>query len=319
MKTIFQIIPVLSILIAVSCHSVDDPKTAVNDGYIKTSGDIELYYLLAGTGSDTLVVVHGGPGAGIHSIMEPVMPLADDFLLIFYDQRGGGKSTLPEDTDLLHRDYFIEDLEAVRRHFNLESMNILAHSFGSLITAEYAKQYPERVNRMVFTAAVGPSREQAAVVYQSSPPSPDTILTNRAGMLLSELLQGTAEDPVSNCIEYEEISQRLAELRNKIVTWTGTSCEAPSEAIAYYYQFTAQITPRTFGNWDYTSGMDHIQAPLLVIHGARDTLSVDSQYSWSEVLPNGNLIAVPEAGKTTITDQPEFVVPAIRDFLETNL
>lgn len=316
MKTVFQIIPALSILIAVSCHSVDDPKTAINDGYIKTSDDVVLYYQIHGTGRDTLVVIHGGPGAGIHSIMEPVLPLADDFALIFYDQRGGGKSTLPEDTDLLHADYFIEDLEAVRRHFQIESMNILAHSFGSLITADYAKRFPERVNKMVFSAAVGPLREQAARVYGTSPESPDTVLSNRAGKLLSELLQGTAEAPVSNCLEYEEINRKLAELRGESVSWTGTSCSAPPEAVAYYFQFTAQVTPGTFGNWNFTAGMNHIEAPLLVIHGLQDTLSVDSQYSWSEALPNGSLSIIPGAGKTAFTDKPGLVQSVIKEFFE---
>ncbi len=301
-------------LIAVSCKYTDDAKTVIKDGYIKSSGEVELYYQLIGTGRDTLVVVHGGPGAGMNSIMNPVLPLADYFVLLFYDQRRGGRSSLSENIDLLHADYFIEDLESVRRTFQLESMNIIAHSFGSLITAEYVKRYPHRVNRMVFSGAVGPSREQAAMVYQVATPSPDTALSNRAEKLLSKLMQGSANDPIASCLEYEEITRKLSELKGETITWNGTLCDAPAEAIAYYFQFTAQHTPRTFGDWDYTTGMDHVDAPLLVIHGEQDTLSTASHYSWAAALPNGNLITIPNAGKAAITDQPEFVVSLIKGF-----
>jgi hypothetical protein len=36
------------------------------------------------------------------------------------DQRGGGRSELPADTILLDARYFVEDLEAVRRHSNMD-------------------------------------------------------------------------------------------------------------------------------------------------------------------------------------------------------
>jgi proline iminopeptidase len=316
MKNTFHLLLCLSFLIIASCNTTDERNTGIDNGFIKSSHDIELYYQILGAGRDTIVVIHGGPGAGMNSVMKPLLPLAEDFVLLLYDQRGGGKSTLPEDTGLLHAHYFIEDLEAVRQHFNLESMNILAHSFGSLIGAEYAKQNPERVCRMVFTGAVGPSREQTAIVYRASPPSPDTALSNRAGELLSELLTGSADDPVANCMEYEKISRMLAELRGETVTWTGTSCDAAPEAVAYYYQFTAQITPRSFGNWDYTSGMDHVKAPLLVIHSDQDTLGADSQHSWASALPNGKLAIILGAGKSAVTDRPDMIRTVIKEFFD---
>lgn len=226
-----HIIPLFLIVIA-GC-SQETPQKKSKDGYVKVSEDIELYYRLTGstTAQDTIVVVHGGPGAGMKAVLDPLLPLAEQFVLLFYDQRGGGKSSLPQDT---------------------------------------------------------------------------------------ELLQGTSENPVENCREYEKINRILAEKRGEAVTWTGTVCDAPPEAVAYYYQFTAQITPRTFGNWDYTSGMDHVSSPLLVIHGEKDTLGALSQQLWVEAFPNGRLSVIKEAGKSAITDQPEVVFPQIAGFFGNN-
>lgn len=300
------------------CCSQETPQKKSSDGYIEVSDGVELYYRIMGSASarDTIVVIHGGPGAGMNAVLEPVLPLADHFVLLFYDQRGGGKSSLPDDTGLLHADYFIEDLEMVRRHFNMESMNLFAHSFGAILAADYAKRFPERVKRMSFISAVGPNREEAAKVYQASPASPDTVLSNRAQSMLSELLQGTAENPAANCDKYEEINRTLAEMRGETVTWTGTVCDASPEAVAYYFQFTAQITPRTFGNWDYTYDMNLVDSALLVIHGEKDSLSAYSQKLWVKAFPNGQLTTIPEAGKSAITDQPEFVFPQLVDFFK---
>lgn len=314
-KNVFIYIAPLFLILAVCC-SPGTPQEEFSEGYIKASDGIELYYRITNSTSakDTIVVIHGGPGAGMNAVMEPVLPLADHFVLLFYDQRGGGKSSLPDDTELLHAEYFIEDLERVRRHFNMESMNILAHSFGAILSAEYTREFPHRVDRMVFIGAVGPNREEAAKVYQTSPASPDTALSDRAQKALTELLEGTAANPAENCRTYENINHTLAEMRGENVTWTGTVCNASPKAVGYYYQYTAQITPRTFGNWDYTAGLNHIDSALLVIHGEKDSLGAYSQELWSEAFPDGQLSVIPEAGKSAITDQPELVIPQIADF-----
>jgi proline iminopeptidase len=294
------------------------PQITTAEGYVNVSEGIELYYQSVGaaTAQDTIMVLHGGPGAGIYAVKEPLIPLADHFVLLFFDQRGGGRSSLPQNKDLLDGEYFIKDIEMIRRHFSMESVNLLAHSFGAILGAEYAGRYPYRIERMAFIGAVGPSREEAAKVYGASPASPDTVLSNRAGRLISELLEGTADNPVENCRDYEKINRMLAEMRGETITWTGTVCDAPSQAVAYYYHYTAQITPKSFGNWDYTQSMDLVNAPLLVVHGEEDSTGVYSQKLWTETFQNGQLFTVEDAGKSAITDQPEQVISRLVEFFK---
>jgi pimeloyl-ACP methyl ester carboxylesterase len=44
---------------------------------------------------------------------------------------------------------FADDLEAVRRHFKLESLNTLSHSWGPAVVALYATRHPERLGRTI--------------------------------------------------------------------------------------------------------------------------------------------------------------------------
>ena len=40
----------------------------------------------------------------------------------------------------------IEDLERMRRHFQLESVTVLGHSWGGLVAMEYATRHPASVS-----------------------------------------------------------------------------------------------------------------------------------------------------------------------------
>lgn len=285
------------------------------EGYLEGAEAARIFYRVLGSGPDTVVVLHGGPGAGIESIRPAVEPIADAFTLILYDQRGGGRSELPADTSLLHARYHVADLEAVRRHFGLERMKLLAHSFGPLIVARYAREHPTRIERMVFHGATGPRWEEAVRVARASPPPPDSALAARAGELLGTLLRGEARDPVATCEAWEAAGRELTRLRGEPVVWEGTSCGAPAEALRYYFRYTAQHSPRTFGRWDFTTGLEDLAAPLLVVYGERDTLGLPGQRAWAAAVPDGRLLVVPGAGKGGLMARPDIVVPAVTRFL----
>lgn len=289
-------------------------------GYLTGAEGAEIYFEVMGNGRDSIVVVHGGPGAGMHSVLPSLEPLAHNYILIFYDQRGGGRSALPADTTKLQPQYFVEDLEAVRQHFGLRKMNIIAHSFGSVLTAQYAKQYPTHLKRVVFHGATGPNLQQELnlrkIKAAGAPSSPDTALSNRAALLLQKLLRGTASHPVETCKEYEEINKKMAQARGETVAYKGTTCNAPPEAVRYYYRYTSQLAPRYYGGWDFTGELEHVNVPFLVIYGKEDSLMIPAQRAWVSSVPDGRLLLVPDAGKAAFSDNPGFVFPAINTFFK---
>src|SRR5690606_29434593 len=99
-------------------------------------------------------VLHGGPGFSMAYLVDDLTPLATRLVLVFYDQRGTGRSTLVSDSTSLDARRFVEDLEAVRREFGLERMKVLAHSWGAGLVALYGQEYPERLDRMVLVGPV---------------------------------------------------------------------------------------------------------------------------------------------------------------------
>ncbi len=287
----------------------------VEEGYLTGANDARLFYRVVGVSRDTIVAVHGGPGAGMNAFYPEVKPLAQNHTVIFYDQRGGGRSELPADTTKLHARFFVKDLEAVRRHFGLGRMKIVAHSFGAVLVARYMQKSPTRVERTVFLGATGPKRKEAAKLARSQYAEMDSTIRRRLGKIFGLLKSGKAEDPVALCREYGRLIEGLANKKGEPTNWRGSTCDAPPEAVRYYYRYTAWIAPDTFGDWDFTNNLDHVSAPLLVIYGDRDSLALEQQRAWAEAVPHGRLFVVPDAGKGAIADRPDLVFPALHTFL----
>ena len=107
-----------------------------------------LFCLDVGAGPP-LVVVHGGPEFD-HSYLRPELDrLAGSFRVVYYDQRGRGRSAegvRPGDVSLRSE---IEDLERVRSERGLESVAVLGHSWGGVLGMEYAVRHPERVSHLI--------------------------------------------------------------------------------------------------------------------------------------------------------------------------
>src|SRR5262245_2602226 len=95
-------------------------------GFI-TSNGLKLYYEIEGEG-DPLILLSGGPGFS-HEYLQPLRALASDAQLIFFDQRGTGRSDKADP-----RDYTVEanveDVEQLRRELQLDRCMVLGHSWG---------------------------------------------------------------------------------------------------------------------------------------------------------------------------------------------
>lgn len=315
--TISWIFLVVLAAFGTGCISAPEALTTNNTGYLEGMDGVRLFYRIEGSGPDTVVVVHGGPGAGMDAVRPDFGPLKEGRTVIYYDQRGGGHSTLPDDTTRLEAQYHVGDLDAVRRFFGLGQMNVIAHSFGSVIVAEYARANPDRLGRVVFLGATGPRRSAAAAQARSRYAEADTSLRRELFEPLSALLSGTAEDPVAACEAYHEAGGKLAaSLGEPLSKARGSECLMEPTALAYYFRYTAQVSPQSFGDWDYSSSLGSISAPLLVIYGDRDPEALAAQREWAEAVRSGGILAVHEAGKGVHVDRPDVVFPAIDVFLD---
>ena len=127
-----------------------------------------ISYEVVGEG-DPVVVVHGGPGLD-HTYLRPGLDiLAGSHSLVYYDQRGTGRSEAVLDAESITLDTFVEDIESLRKTLGRDRLTLLGHSFGSLLVLGYALAHPDRTRGLILMAPVEPGTRWRSSVASGSP------------------------------------------------------------------------------------------------------------------------------------------------------
>lgn len=117
--------------------------------HFMTSDSVQLYVRVAGSGNPC-VFVHGGPGSNSNYFeASPSAPLLEkQFSMVYYDQRGSGRSGSPRSKDFsLPR--MLKDLEEIRQYLGYKKWAVMGHSFGGIIVTQYAKDYPVSISKLL--------------------------------------------------------------------------------------------------------------------------------------------------------------------------
>lgn len=130
-----------------------------NDYYIESLDGTKLHVREFGTGVP-IIFLSGGPGFDV-DYLEPIwQKLASDFRCVILDQRGTGRSTVNTiDSISMSMDNYVNDLEAIRRHLSIEQLILIGHSWGGMLSMEYAAHHPDKVKKMILLSPGGPSDE----------------------------------------------------------------------------------------------------------------------------------------------------------------
>ncbi|WP_145787770.1 alpha/beta fold hydrolase [Kitasatospora atroaurantiaca] len=158
------------------------------------SDGTQLAYRMIGDG-DPLVCIPGGPSDSRY--LGDLGGLSTHRRLIVLDLRGTGRSAIPEDTSSYRCDRLVDDVEALREHLGLSRMDLLGHSAGTNIAAQYAARYPKNVSKLALitpsTRAVGVAitaemRRELAQLRKNEPWFPAAFAA------LEAITEGTGSD-----------------------------------------------------------------------------------------------------------------------------
>lgn len=149
----------------------------------------ELFVRSLGSGSPILCL-HGGLGLD-HTYLSPWLdPLALNHSLIFYDHRGNGRSSRPEEWHAVDHDVWARDVERLRLALGLDEVIVFGHSYGAFLALEYAIRYPDHLCGLILCSAAASARYVetafANLSMQAGPEELDAI---------SRLFSDPPEDP----------------------------------------------------------------------------------------------------------------------------
>jgi len=289
-------------------------QEATDTGFIATTDGQRLFYRIDGDSADRIIVVHGGPGMSLTYLQPELTELAESHRLIYYDQRGGGLSSLTSTPELLHADKHIEDLEAVRRHFAIDRLTLLGHSWGAGLAALYAARYPEHVERLILSSSMPPRMEPYIAEFENNLIAwmDDTTLAQVERL---EAVRATA-DSVEACNAFWRVFIRayVAD-HERPPAFRGGPCDMPVPALRNSETVT-DATLSSLGVWDWRSQLATIRVPTLVIHGDRDPIPLDAAREWASALPNATLSVVQRSGHFPFVEQRAVFLQSVRQFLD---
>lgn len=267
-----------------------------------------LFYEVVGAG-DAVLVVHGGPGLD-HNYLRPGLDvLASSRALIYYDQRGTGRSDADLDSASINLGTFIEDMDELRQALGYEQITVLGHSFGGLIAMGYALAHPDRVRALVLMNSVEPGSRWAAETQRRSAasrtPADSAELAElvaspgyeaRNPQTMSQVyrvaFRGTMRDPA-----------RVADL--ELSLGRRTAQNGPE---------VARLLGGSLADVDWWDRLGELQMPALVVHGRYDPTPLGMAQALAEALPQGRL-AVLETGHFPYVEDPAGLASAVVGFL----
>jgi proline iminopeptidase len=264
---------------------------------------VELFVRRVGTGPPA-VVLHGGPGAHHDYLLPGFDALAEGRELLYYDQRGGGRSPVARDVPVGWTEQ-VADLEALRARWGFERLTLAGYSWGGLLALLYALTHPGRVERLALvspapTWRAARERFEAAFARRNLDPA-----FQEARRQLRE--SGLRErDPAA-------YQQRIFEL--SVAPYFYDPARATALTPFRVTGRTQQEVWASLGDYDLRPRLAELRGmPSLVIHGEEDPIPIEAARTTAE-LTGAAFHALPRCGHVPYVEAFEEFRRLVGEFL----
>ncbi|HEY0238619.1 MAG TPA: alpha/beta fold hydrolase [Friedmanniella sp.] len=253
--------------------------TPTTSGYADVN-NLHLYFETYGPDDgQPLVLLHGGM-LSIDLSWAPVIPaLAETYRLVAVEVQGHGR-TADVDREVTPA-HTASDVVGLLDHLGIERAHVLGHSMGGAAALELAVSHPDRVLSVV--AASVSVRPDGLIEDLSSPESiaaSDKMPTQADFVAMQETYERLSPTPAA----FGEFLGRLSASNADLVGWT-------DEQLA------------------------GITAPVLVVLGDRDFITIAHGGLMLELIPGSQLAVFPGTTHMAVTRRADLLVPLVRAFL----
>jgi len=294
--------------------SQPDPR----EGYVPVENG-QLYYREIGQGQP-IIVLHGGPDFDHNYLLPDMDRLSDSFRLIYYDQRGRGRSAANVRAEDVTIHTEIQDLESLRHYFQMESIAVLGHSWGGLLAMEYAIRHPDRLSHLILMNTAPASHEDYMLLRQELP------RRRAAGdvEMLKVLSSSTQyqEGDLETDAEYYRIhfraTLRQPEHLERVIQ--NLRLNMNKEGILRARAIEKRLYDETWlsGKYNLLPKLKLLGIPTLILHGDYDFIPVDIAAHIAEAISGARLVVLRECGHFCYLECQDQVRKELGDFFDNS-
>jgi proline iminopeptidase len=277
-------------------------------GYTTTT-DAPLYWCAYGdAAAPRVLVLHGGPGASHDYLLPQMLQLARGRELIFYDQRGGGRSRADASVPVTWQAH-VDDLARVALELRVDPLVVVGYSWGGLLAMLHAVEAAgggSAINpEAMLLIDPGPVsrryRQEFEAEFARRQASPE-IQRLREGLAASTLRE---RDP-------EAYRQRAFEL--SVAGYFADPAAARDLTPFRIIDRVQRAVWESLGDYDLVPHLSSVRCRTLVIHGRDDPIPLVSSDACARAL-GAQLVVLDRCGHVPYVEQPDALFEVAEPFL----
>jgi pimeloyl-ACP methyl ester carboxylesterase len=249
-----------------------------------------------------LIVLHGGPGMDHHMFRPYLDALADEYRVLYVDERGQGRSERV-DPATLSLDRFARDVDLLAEALSLDGFALLGHSFGAIIATYHATEL---------------GTAEAYVISGGADDSDGLLADVEASLeaLGSEGEAIAASWEQETTVETEEELQQLTRAQLPF-HFHGEPPLGYGEDMVGSPDVLRHFARAGYGDFDYRPKLGAVTKPTLMIVGEHDrTTTPRAARVLHDGIAGSELVIVPDAGHMSFVERTDVYLGAVRGFLE---
>lgn len=296
--------PALWITLILGCSVSIAVGQSKRTGYVPVNDSLQLYYEFFGQGKDTVIISDG------QFISLYLKAYTGPLTLLTFDVRDRGKSSALNSDASISIESNLDDVEAIRKHFNLKKVNLLGFSYMGAMAAMYASQYPTYVKSIVLMAPMSISKKANSKLITK----PTDFSPYRKA--LNEFVASGGKE--SNPAEYARLywkallAPSLHDLNklDAIVTRMPTlENESPGNV-----RSTVGAIFKKLGDWNFADVASKVECRTLIIFGSSDTIPVENSLEWASSIPKSRYLEFKESGHLLFAEETEKWIRSLEMF-----
>lgn len=284
-----------------------------NEGYLALTRGRVWYRTIGNKDNPPLLVLHGGPGYPSDYLWN-LEQLADEYFVVFYDQLGCGRSDRPKNLNYRNIEYFVQELKEVIAFLNLNKINLLGHSWGTMLALDFLLTDSTNIKTVIFASPCIsiPLWNKATSKYLDE-------LPNRQG----EIIRSYEKKHNIQAPEYK-IAKHLYHIthENRLdpepANVKASASGFGSEVYNYMWGPNEYTVSGTLATYDKSNRLKEIKLPTLFTCGKYDAAEPEAvRYYHSQVLGSELAVFYNSSHMAHLEEEANFIA-LVRNFLNKN-